>query len=312
MKREAERGFDVGRWSTIIVAIGYAATFLLVRIAGELTTSSVDLRELIRDLIWALSWGWFLANTVRVLDTMKPSVSRIVALVLFGGFAIWFSSMRLVWTLERGIGFAPDTLNLTLLLYGLAMGIIALLSVFRYDLIRNLGGIFGSATSWFSNIPDTLSVVRWLIGVLVHPFRSIRRDPIRWSAIAAALIWPTISVFSFPALLVQAIAITCFIRYADTYRGLQSVRIAALALATVFVWFNFAITVPFEPLPIAWLGPSLVFWTGSAVTAMFRPSRVTEEAIRSDDALPFRMDETSDFGNEAVRELNDNDRSRTE
>ena len=312
MKREAKRRIYVGRWLTIIVAVAYATTFLLVRITGELTTSSVDLRELIRDLIWALSWGWFLANAMRVLDTMKPSVSRIVALALFGGVAVWFSSMQLVGDLERGIRFAPQTLNLTLLLYGLAMGIIALLSMFRHDLIRNPSGIFGGATSWFSNLPDAPSVFMWLIQILTHPFRSIRRDPIRWSAIAGAVIWPTVSVFSFPALLVQAIAITCAIRYADTYMGSRIIRIAALALATVFVWFNFVVTVPFEPLPIAWLGPSLVLWTGSAVSAMFRPLRVTEEAVGSGDALLFRLDETSDLDSEAVREGKQNDRSRTE
>ncbi len=311
MNREVERGFDVGRWLTIAVAVAYAATFLLVRITGELTTSSVDLRRLILDLIWALSWGWFLANAVRVLDTMKPSVSRIVALGLFGFVAVWFSSMQLDSALERGIRFAPQTLNLTLLIYGLAMGTIALLSVFRHDLIRNPGGIFGSAISWFSNFPDALSVFRWLLRLLAHPFRSVRRDPIRWSAIAAAVIWPTISVFSFPALLVQAIAITCVIRYADTYEGGRIIRIAGLALATGFVWFNFVVTVPFEPLPIAWLGPSLVLWTGSAVTAMFRPLASQDDTATSYDALASPLDGASDLSDESVSEVNENEWSET-
>ncbi len=156
--------------------------------------------------------------------------------------------------------------------YGLAMGIIALLSVFRHDLIINPGDAVGGPVSWLSNLPDVRSAFAWLRRIVVHPIRSVMRDPIRWSAIAGAVIWPTISPWTFPVLLVQAIAITCLIRYADTYDGNRIIRIVGLVIATSFVWFNFAVTVPFEPLPVAWLGPSLVLWTGAAVSAMFRPS----------------------------------------
>lgn len=273
MNEETKRSLDLGRWSTIIVAVVFAAAISLARIAGELdSTFGIEFRELIRDLLWLLSGAWFLANVLRVLDTMKPSIYRVLALVSLGVVAIWFSWVQLVWTFESGVRFSTDLQALVLALYSLALGIISLLSVFRHGLIKNPRGIVDGTARWFSISLDARSVSGWLIRILAHPFKSIRRDPIRWSAIAGAVIWPTISPFSFPALLVQATAITCAIRYADTYMSSRIIRIAALVLATVFVWFNFAVTVPFEPLPIAWLGPSLVLWTGSSVTAMFRPS----------------------------------------
>ena len=285
----------------------FAAAISLARIAGELdSTYGVEFRELTRDLLWMLSGAWFLANVLRVLDTMKPSIFRIFALVSLGIVAIWFSSTQMIGLIERGIRFSPQVQILALLLYGIAIGIIALLSVFRHGLIKNPRGIVGDPRRWLSVSLDTRSVFGWLIRILVHPFKSIRRDPIRWSAIAGALIWPTISVFAFPAFLAQGIAITCAIRYADTYEGHRIIRIGALALATGFVWFNFAVTVPFGQLQIAWLGPSLVLWTGSAVSAMFRPSTTTYEAVNADDALPFHSYETSGLGSEEVREVNNN------
>ncbi len=251
----------------------FAATISLARISGELDSAfGIEFRELIRDLLWMLSGAWLLANVLRVLDTMKPSIFRIFALVLLGVAATWFGWEQLVWTFDGGVRFSTDLQILVLALYSLAIGIIALLSVFRHGLIKNPRGIVDGTTRWFSSSLDARSVLGWLIRILAHPFKSIGRDPIRWSAIAGALIWPTISVFSFPVLLAQGVAITCAIRYADTYMGGRIMRIAALALATVLVWFSFAVTVPFEPLQIAWLGPSLVLWTGSAVSAMFRPS----------------------------------------
>ena len=51
----------------------------------------------------------------------------------------------------------------------------------------------------------------------------------------------------------------CLVRYADTYKGRPSVRIVALVVATLVVWCNFAVTVPFTPLAVAWVGPALTF-----------------------------------------------------
>ena len=303
MNPKAKRIPDVGRWSTIIIAVVFAAVISLARIAGELDSASgIDFRELIRDLLWMLSGAWFLANVLRVLDTMKPSISRVLSLVSLGAVAIGFSSIQLVWTFERGIPVASNVQNLALVLYGFAIGIIALVSVFRHGMINNPGRILDDATRWSSMSLDVKTVFEWLIRILAHLFKSIRRDPIRWSAIAAAIIWPTaVSPWIFPALLVQGIAITCVIRYADTYIGQPKVRIAALAIAVIFIWFNFAATVPFEPSLIAWLGPSLVLWTGSAVSAMFRPLTNIGEAVRVDDALTYRLDGRSDLDSCAVQ-----------
>ncbi len=314
MNLESKRSPDIGRWSTIIVAVVFAVAVSVLEILEFLDNRDFgfEFREFVRDLLWALSWAWFSANALRVLDTMERLALRIIALATSGSVVIWFSSTQLASTLDYGIRSASDAQNLALDFYGLAIGVIALLSVFRHGVLNVFSRFARSVRTRMNGVPDRSSVVPGLLRILAHPFLSIKRDPIRWSAIAGAVVWPITSVFAFPALLVQGVAITCAIRYADTYEGRRIIRIAALAIATCFVWFNFAVTVPFEPLTIAWLGPSLVLWTGSAVTAMFRPTTETDEAVNADDALPFHSDEMSGLGSEAVREANNNQWSRTE
>ena len=139
MNPKAKRIPDVGRWSTIIVAVVFAGTISLARIVGEIdNTFGIEFRELIRDLLWMLSGAWFLANLLRVLDTMRPSIFRILALVLLGGAATWFGWEQLVWTFESGVRFSTDLQILVLALYSLAIGTIALLSMFRHGLIKIL------------------------------------------------------------------------------------------------------------------------------------------------------------------------------
>ncbi len=308
MRPDTDDATDVGRWVTIIAAVVYAGVVSFLEIADDLNDGrGLEPRELTRDLIWALSWAWFLANALRALDCMRPSISRITSLVVFGIVVIWISSPRLITYMERNIRSASDVENLSVAIFGFVIGIIALLSVFRHDLLNTPTEDLGDGETRAPKLPSASIILRWLVRTVTHPIRSIMRDPIRWSAIAGAVIWPTASLWVFPSLLVQAIAITCLIRYADTYSGRRDTRIAALTLATGFAWLNFAVTAPFTPTMVAWLGPSLLLWTGSAVLAMFRPHTTQDELVHVDDDLLSQESETAGLGSNLVRDDQDID-----
>ena len=190
-----------------------------------------------------------------------------------------------------GADDVSELASISAAVFTMAIGVLAIISLLRRGSER---ADDSTSEDEAGNVSDRsrVDVVRSRIWMLVtHPFRSIKRDPIRWSAILGAVLWPTVSLWSIYALLPQGIAMACLVRYADTYKGSPSVRIVALVVATLVVWSNFAVTVPFTPLAVAWVGPALTLWTFSAVSAMFRPRKVR-------DGLPSHQGSLDDLDEE--------------
>ena len=263
----------------------------IVEYASDIGYFREPLRELVRDLVWICTGAWFLANALRFLDTMRHGVWRYLLLIGFGGLLIWFGYTTVDTYLGYGADDVSELASISAAVFTMAIGVLAIISLLRRGSER---ADDSTSEDEAGNVSDRsrVDVVRSRIWMLVtHPFRSIRRDPIRWSAIAGAAIWPTISLWSFYALLPQGIAMACLVRYADTYKGRPSVRIVALVVATLVVWCNFAVTVPFTPLAVAWVGPALTLWTFSAVSAMFRPRKVR-------DGLPSHQGSLDDLDEE--------------
>ena len=239
-------------------------------------SSENRLSELVRDLVWICTGAWFLANALRFLDTMRHGVWRYLLLIGFGGLLIWFGYTTVDTYLGYGADDVSEQASISAAVFTMAIGVLAIISLLRRGSDR---ADDSTSEDEAGNVSDRsrVDVVRSRIWMLVtHPFRSIKRDPIRWSAILGAALWPTVSLWSIYALLPQGIAMACLVRYADTYKGSPSVRIVALVVATLVVWFNFAVTIPFTPLAVAWVGPALTLWTFSAVSAMFRPRKVRD------------------------------------
>ena len=226
--------------------------------------------------MWICTGAWFLANALRFLDTMRHGVWRYLLLIGFGGLLIWFGYTTVDTYLGYGADDVSEQASISAAVFTMAIGVLAIISLLRRGSDR---ADDSTSEDEAGNVSDRsrVDVVRSRIWMLVtHPFRSIKRDPIRWSAILGAALWPTVSLWSIYALLPQGIAMACLVRYADTYKGSPSVRIVALVVATLVVWFNFAVTIPFTPLAVAWVGPALTLWTFSAVSAMFRPRKVRD------------------------------------
>ena len=207
---------------------------------------------------------------------MRHGVWRYLLLIGFGALAIWFGYT----TVDTYLGYGADDIlelaSISAAVFTVAIGVLAIISLLRRGSERADTPTDEDESGSVSD-RASVGVVRRRVWMLVaHPYRSIKRDPIRWSAIAGAAIWPTISIWGFYALLPQGIAMACLIRYADTCKGRPAVRIVALTVATLVVWFNFAVTIPFTPLAVAWVGPALTLWTFSAVSAMFRPRNMRD------------------------------------
>ena len=279
---------------TIVFGVLFAVVLsgaAIVEYASDIGYFHEPLRELVRDLVWICTGAWFLANALRFLDTMRHGVWRYLLLIGFGGLLIWFGYTTVDTYLGYGADDVSEQASISAAVFTMAIGVLAIISLLRRGSDR---ADDSTSEDEAGNVSDRsrVDVVRSRIWMLVtHPFRSIKRDPIRWSAILGAALWPTVSLWSIYALLPQGIAMACLVRYADTYKGSPSVRIVALVVATLVVWSNFAVTVPFTPLAVAWVGPALTLWTFSAVSAMFRPRKVR-------DGLPSHQGSLDDLDEE--------------
>ena len=279
---------------TIVFGVLFAVVLsgaAIVEYASDIGYFREPLRELVRDLVWICTGAWFLANALRFLDTMRHGVWRYLLLIGFGGLLIWFGYTTVDTYLGYGADDVSELASISAAVFTMAIGVLAIISLLRRGSER---ADDSTSEDEAGNVSDRsrVDVVRSRIWMLVtHPFRSIKRDPIRWSAILGAALWPTVSLWSIYALLPQGIAMACLVRYADTYKGSPSVRIVALVVATLVVWCNFAVTVPFTPLAVAWVGPALTLWTFSAVSAMFRPRKVR-------DGLPSHQGSLDDLDEE--------------
>ena len=274
MNESASEPVDVGRWLTIAVGFVIGLLFCSAGVSEYFEEDASDrLLIILRGVIWGATLAWFTANAVRVADTLRPTLWRIALLVALGIAMVWIGSYVFVSLLDNEIVTLSDTLWMTTGVSVAMLGIIAFLSVFRHGLLN--GNALtevdeASATARFADFADPIYV---LGRTVIRSVGEIRRDPIRWCAIAGGVWWPIGLLVVVHAVIPQAIAITCAIRYADTFGGSQRVRLALLISSAIFAWFNAAVIYTFDVLSMGMVAPSLLLWTASVALAMFKPWR---------------------------------------
>ena len=261
------------RWLTILCGIAFGVAILGATVVDYLNgLIPGPLNEVAQDIILSLPSVWFVCNLVRFFDTRRLLWVRLIGLS-FTFFVLIFMIANLYIPFDTCTGNAC-TVEYADRVYGVGMAVMgctALLSLLR---VRLLIETFSSVINWLMSLRFSLNItriVRISVNILLHPIRSVRRDPIRWSAIVGGAIFlENFSPWFFPSFLILSIALTCLIRYADTMRGNRRLRLAALVFSALSVCGWYWIMIPFDSSLIAWSAPSLVLLLGSATLAMFR------------------------------------------
>lgn len=257
---ESVRGWI--RWMTIVAGIasmGFVATALIV--------DGVQDREealdggLVSDLMFGLALVWFIANVIRFLDVKSYLWVKLLVLLPFGVGLAGFGIAQGISTV-RPTSVESDLYALTLAIVPTMLGICAILSA--------LASV-SSATSWKFSLGD---VSRFPL-VISNPIPSMKRDPVRWVAIAGGCLF-ALMLFVSPTVIPVAIAMTCLVRYADTLELDDVLR--RIALAVVGAGLVGMFTVVFLGSPEALLaGPGIGLLVVSSVLGMFRKRVVVSE-----------------------------------
>lgn len=262
------------RWVTILCGVTFGVAILGATVVDYLNDPIPDsLREFAQDIMLSLASVWFVCNLVRFFDTRRLLWVRLIGL-LFTSYVLIYVVASIYISFDFCQGNACPVEYTDHHVFGIGavvMGCTALLSLLR---VRLLIETFRSVINWLGSLHSRLSVV-WivvvLVNILLHPIRSVYRDPIRWSAIVGGAIFLlNLAPWFFPSFLILSIALTCLIRYADTMRGNRRLRLAALVFSALSVCGWYWIMIPFDSSLIAWSAPSLVLLLGSAILAMFR------------------------------------------
>ena len=261
------------RWLTILCGVVFGVATLGAAVVDYLNDPIPDsLREFAQDIMLSLASVWFICNVVRFFDTRRLLWVRLIGLS-FIFYELVFMIASLCIPFDTCTGNAC-TVEYADRVYGVGMAVMgctALLSLLR---VRLLIETFRSVINWLMSLRFSLNITRIVkvsMNILLHPIRSVRRDPIRWSAIVGGTIFlENFSPWFFPSFLILSIALTCLIRYADTMRGNRRLRLAALVFSALSVCAWYWIMIPFDSSLIAWTAPSLVLLLGSAILAMFR------------------------------------------
>ena len=268
------------RWLTILCGVVFGVATLGATVVDYLNGQIPGpLQEVAQDIILSLASVWFVCNVVRFFDTRRLLWVRLIGLS-FTFYELIFVIASLYIPFDTCTGNAC-TVEYADRVYGVGMAVMgctALLSLLR---VRLLIETFRSVIKWLMSLRFSLNITRIVkvsMNILLHPIRSVRRDPIRWSAIVGGTIFlENFSPWFFPSFLILSVALTCLVRYADTMRGNRRLRLAALVFSALSVCGWYWIIIPFDPSVIAWTAPSLVLLLGSAILAMFRDLDKDEE-----------------------------------
>ena len=142
------------------------------------------------------------------------------------------------------------------------LGICAILSVLS---------TISSTTFWKFSFGD---VSRFSL-VISNPIPSMKRDPVRWVAIAGGCLF-ALMLFASPTVIPVAIAMTCLVRYADTLELDEVFRRTALAVVGAGMVGMFAVVFLGSPETLL-AGPGIGLLVVSSVLGMFRKRVVVSE-----------------------------------
>lgn len=257
---ESMRGWI--RWMTIVAGI---ASMGFVTVA--LVVDGVQDRErtldggLMSDLMFGLALVWFIANVIRFLDVKSSALLKLLVLLPFGVGLAGFGVVQGISTV-RSTSAESDLYAFALAIVPTMLGICAILNVLS---------TISSTTSWKFSLGD---VSRFSL-VISNPIPSMKRDPVRWVAIAGGCLF-ALMLFASPTVIPVAIATTCLVRYADTLDLDNLLRRIALAVVGAGLVGMFAVV--FLGSPEALLaGPGIGLLVVSSVLGMFRKRVVVSE-----------------------------------
>ena len=257
---ESGRGWI--RWMTIVAGIA-SMGFVTVALVVDRIESREQVLDggLVSDLMFGLALVWFIANVIRFLDVKSSALLKLLVLLPFGVGLAGFGIAQSITTV-RATSAESDLYAFVLAIVPTLLGMCAILSVLS---------AISSATSWKFSFWD---VSRFSL-VISNPIPSMKRDSVRWVAIAGGCLF-ALMLFVSPTVIPVAIAMTCLVRYADTLELDNVLRRIALAVVGAGLVGMFAVV--FLGSPEALLaGPGIGLLVVSSVLGMFRKRVVLSE-----------------------------------
>lgn len=257
---ESVRGWI--RWMTIVAGIASMGFVTVALVVDDVQDRGRALDGgLVSDLMFGLALVWFIANVIRFLDVKSYLWVKLLVLLPFGVGLAGFGIAQGISTV-RPTSVEKDLYALALAIVPTVLGMCAILSVLS---------AISSATSWKFSLGD----VSQFSLVISNPIPSMKRDPVRWVAIAGGCLF-ALMLFVSPTVIPVAIAMTCLVRYADTLELDDVLRRIALAVVGAGLVGMFAVV--FLGSPEALLaGPGIGLLVVSSVLAMFRKRVVVSE-----------------------------------
>ena len=229
-------------------AIAYQPVFSADADAWELVT---------RWVLFGIPFGWFVANSVRVLDTASHPPLRIACLLALALLLITASVK------EFGVSItAPWTFG------GLGMAIACILAIMRPSELAKL-------RDWFADKSNLHKRREKEEPINVRLWRNMKTDPFRWSAIFGGCWWIFGDTLSMMVLLAQGVALTCIIRYTDSSLPLHSpYRIWTIVVASFIVVAYYLATFSISWIVLVIKLPALILLLASATGAILRTQQV--------------------------------------
>lgn len=289
---------DIPRWSAIVSGIVYATVASISAIVYFPQWREPDLRDLMLVLVITAGWPWLLMSMMRFLDTMRHHALGFLLIVTL--------ALLTVRNNMFDISSAVMPVKIDTFAYG---------GLHRHDLrdVVAATGIAAIIVSAAASVmrPSRLSEV---YGLLSNGIVTVRREPVKWSAILGGLLWagesysriaaifdsflnaPSVGLFDALGglylwfrvdgtyiLFLEAIILVLMILYADKMQPRKYLRVAALLGCCVTVCFTYAVSFPWPSeassmgrAPLVWSVPALLILIGSVVAAMLRGVSDTE------------------------------------
>ena len=239
--------------------IGVEASFAIAY--QSVFSTDADARELMMSwILFGIPFGWFVANSVRVLDTASHPPLRMAGLLALVLLLITASVNEFGASLT-----APWTIG------GLGMAIACILAIFRPSRLATL-------RDWFANKSDLHKRRENDQAIGIKLWCSIKNDPFRWLAIFGGCWWIFGDTLSMMVLLGQGVALTCIIRYTDSSLPLGSrYRVWMIVAASFVVVAYYLVTFSVSWIILVIKLPALILLLASATGAVLRDHRLNLE-----------------------------------
>lgn len=236
--------------------IGVEASFAIAY--QTVFSTDADTWELVtRWVLFGIPFGWFVANSVRVLDTASHPPLRIACLLALALLLITASVNEFGASIT-----APWTFG------GLGIAIACILAIMRPSELVKL-------RDWFADKSTLHERNENKEPINVRLWHNMKTDPFRWSAIFGGCWWIFGDTLSMMVLLAQGVALTCIIRYTDSSLPLHSpYRVWTIVVASFIVVAYYLATFSIFWIVLVVKLPALILLLASATGAILRTQQV--------------------------------------